>query len=176
MAAGSAARRYAEALLDFATAEKAVDAYRDSLERIGAAFGPATVQSLRDVRIPSARRRAAVEAATKDEPKAIRAVLAMLLQRDRIGLVPEIARAFSDLVDKRAGVVHAKITTSVALDDRARRDVVTRLEQAGGKKIKASFAVDQSLIGGAKVQLGDRLIDTSLHAQLETMARQLASG
>lgn len=176
MPAGSGARRYAEALFDFATAEKAVEAYRDSLVRIGEAFGPATVHALRDERIPFARRREALEAATKSEPKAIRAVLAMLLERGRIAAVPDVARAFSDLVDKRAGVVHAKITTSLPLDDRGRQDVVRQLEQSSGKKIKATFAVDASLIGGAKVQLGDRLIDTSLRAQLESMARQLASG
>jgi F-type H+-transporting ATPase subunit delta len=175
MAAGTGARRYAEALFDLATQEKAVDVYRDSLDRLARAFTVETVRALQDDRVPSERRRAAVDAASKEEPKAIRAVLQILLQRDRIGGVPDIARAFNDLVDKRAGVVHAKVTTSIALDDQERSDVVRRLEQASGKKIKAAFAVDPSIIGGAKVQIGDRLIDASLSAQLDLMARQLAS-
>ena len=175
MPAGSGARRYAEALLDLATQENAVDAYRDSLDRLGAAFTVDAVRSLRDERVPFEMRRAAVEAATTREPKAVRAVTQILLQRGRIALLPDVARAFSDLIDRRAGIVHAKITTSIALDDRERTDVTRRIEQASGKKIKATFAVDPSLIGGVRVQLGDRLIDASLRTKLDLMARQLAS-
>ena len=158
-----------------ATTENAVDAYRESLDRIGAALGPATVHVLRDSRVPFEHRRAALDAATSGEPKAIRAVLNILLQRDRIALAPDVARAFSDLIDRRAGIVHAKITTPVALGEPERADIARRLEQASGKKIKATFAVDPALIGGVTVQLGDRLVDASLRTRLDLMARQLAS-
>jgi len=52
---------------------------------------------------------------------------------------------------------------------------VRRLEQTSGSKVRATFAVDPALIGGAKVQVGDRLIDASLRNQLDELARQLAS-
>jgi F-type H+-transporting ATPase subunit delta len=172
---GSGARRYAEALLEIATEEKAVPAYRQSLERVGASFTPETIRVIRDPRVPLERRRDALAAGLKKEPKAIRAVLELLLQRDRIALVPAIVRAYGDLVDKREGIAKAKVTTSVALDEAQRTALVRRLEQASGKKIRATFAVDESLIGGAKVQIGDRLIDVSLRTQLDRLARQLAS-
>ncbi len=171
---GSGPRRYAQALLDIAGEEGAVATYRSSLDRVGAALGPDTVHVLRDPRVPFARRKAALEDATKDEPAAVRAVLALLLERDRVGIVAEIARVFGDLVDRREGVVKAKITTSVALDGRVRADLLARLEEASGAKIRATFAVDPALIGGAKVQVGDRLIDGSLFNKLEQLARQLA--
>ena len=171
---GSGPRRYAQALLDIATEEHAVPAYRRSLDRLGAALGPDVIHVLRDPRVPYERRKAALEGATKDEPAAVRAVLDLLLERDRVAIVPEIARAFDDLVDKREGIVKAKVTTSVPLDDPARADLLRRLEQSSGAKIRATFAVDPALIGGAKVQVGDRLIDGSLVNQLEQLARQLA--
>jgi F-type H+-transporting ATPase subunit delta len=171
---GSAARRYAEALLQVATVEKAVPAYRRSLERLASAIDPDVIKLLRDPRVPMAARRAALDAASKDEPAAIRAVLDLLLQRDRIALVPRIASAYGDLVDRLEGVAKAKITTSVALDDAQRGDFVQRLERSSKRKIHATFTVDPSLIGGAKVQVGDRLIDASLRNQLDDLARQLA--
>lgn len=171
---GSPARRYAEALLDIAIRENAVDAYRASLDRLAAAFGRDTVRALRDPRLGYERRRTAVDAATHDEPRAVRAVLDLLLQRDRIAIVPEVARAYADLVDARAGIVKARITTSVELDAAQRDDLLRRLESASGKKVRATFAVDPAILGGAKVQLGDRLIDTSLRTQLNALARQLA--
>jgi len=172
--AGSGPRRYAQALLDIATEESAVAAYRESLDRLGAALAPDVIHVLRDPRVPFERRKAALEAATKDEPAAVRAVLDLLLERDRTQIVPAIARAFDDLVDRREGIVKAKITTSVPLSESERNGLVSRLEGSSGAKIRATFAVDPSLIGGAKVQVGDRLIDGSLFNQLEQMARQLA--
>jgi F-type H+-transporting ATPase subunit delta len=173
--AGSAARRYAEALLEIATESGSVNVYRDALDRLRAAIGPDAIRALRDRHVPIERRRNALDAAATDEPKAVRAVLVMLLERDRIAIMPEIARAFGDLVDRREGIVHAKISTPVELEPAQRDDVVQRLERTSGKRIRATFAVDPALLGGARIQLGDRLIDTSVRAQLETMQRQLAS-
>ncbi len=171
---GSGARRYAEALLQQAVAENAVPAYRRSLERLAAGLGPETVRLLRDPRVPLARRHESLDAASKDEPKAVRAILDLLLQRDRIAILPNIATAYGDLVDRREGVAKARITTSVSLDPKQRADVVRDLERSSGMKIRATFAVDPSLIGGAKVQVGDRLIDASIRNQLDHLARQLA--
>ena len=172
---GSGARRYAEALFDNASAEKALPAYRASLDRLRDVFTPAVVRSLRDPRRPLQQRRAALAAATKDEPRAVRAVLDLLIVRDRLALMPDIARAFGELLDRREGIVKAKVTTPVELERTQQGDLVRRLERASGKKIQATFAVDPALIGGAKVQIGDRLIDASLRAQLGALARQLAS-
>jgi F-type H+-transporting ATPase subunit delta len=172
---GSAPRRYAEALLEIATEDRTVPAFRRSLEQLTTTFTPDVIRAVRDPRVPVEQRRRAVAAAAKDEPKAIRAVLDLMLERDRIALLPSVATAFADLVDRREGVVKAKVTTSTALDQAQQKDVVQRLEQASGKKIRPSFYVDAALIGGAKVQIGDRLIDASLRTQLDHLARQLAS-
>ena len=171
---GSAPRRYAEAILDLATAEKAVEAYRASLDSLAAGISPQAIRALRDPSVPVKQRLAAIEAVTKGQPKAIRSLLLLLEQRDRIGLLPDIARAFGDLVDRRAGIVEAKITTAVALDDNQRRVFVDRLEKSSGHKLKAAFAVDESLIGGAQVQLGDHLVDSSVRARLNALRTQLA--
>lgn len=171
---GSAARRYAEALLEIATEERAVSDFRRSLEQIAVAFTPEVIRALRDPRIPLERRREALSAAAKGEPKAVRAVLDLMLERDRMAILPDVVRAFDALVDRREGVLKAKITTTRELERADQGDLVRRLEQASGKTIRATFAVDQSLIGGAKVQIGDRLIDSSLRTQLDHLARDLA--
>ncbi|HEX6060519.1 MAG TPA: ATP synthase F1 subunit delta [Candidatus Limnocylindria bacterium] len=171
---GSAPRRYAEAILDLATAEKAVEAYRASLDSLAAGISPQSIRALRDPSVPVKQRLAAIEAVTKGQPKAIRSVLLLLEQRDRIALLPDIARAYGDLVDRRAGIVDAKLTTAVALDEKQRVAVVERLEKSSGHKLKATFAVDPSLIGGAVIQLGDHQIDSSVRAQLRALRVQLS--
>jgi F-type H+-transporting ATPase subunit delta len=171
---GSAPRRYAEAILDLANAEGAVDAYRTSLDSLAVGISPQAIRALRNPSVPVRQRLAAVNAVTAGQPKAIRSLLLLLEQRDRIALLPDIARAYGDLVDRRAGIVKAKITTAVPLDKTERRAFVERLEKSSGHTLKATFAVDEALIGGAQIQLGDHLVDSSVRAQLNALRTQLA--
>jgi len=172
---GSSARRYAEALYQIATSEKAVDEFGSSLQRLQQALGGDTLRALRNPGIPLRARRAAIDAATAEEPKAIRSLLGLLLERERVALFPQIATAYVDLVERRAGIVKGRITTATPLSANDREGFVRRLERSSGKKIRATFALDESLIGGAMVQVGDRLIDSSLRAQLDELRRELAS-
>jgi F-type H+-transporting ATPase subunit delta len=172
---GSAARRYAEALLALSANDRAVGELRTSLEKLAPAFDRTTVAGLRDPSVPMKQRTEALSAALAGEPAAIRSLMALLLETDRISLVPQIALAFGDLVDRREGVAKARITTAVPLKDPEQRDLVTRLERESGRKLRATFAVDPTLIGGAKVQIGDHLIDSSVRAKLVALGRQLAS-
>ncbi len=137
---GSAARRYAEALLALSPNERAVADLRTSLEKLAPVFDRATVAALRDPSVPMKQRLAALSAAVAGEPAAVGSLMVLLLESDRIALVPQIALAFGDLVE-----------------------------------LRATFAVDPTLIGGAKVQIGDHLIDSSVHAKLIALGRQLAS-
>ncbi|MEK7284956.1 MAG: ATP synthase F1 subunit delta, partial [Chloroflexota bacterium] len=91
-------------------------------------------------------------------------------------LLTAVATTYGELVDQRAGIVKAKITTPVELEEAQRSAFVQRLERSSGKKLRATFTVDPSLVGGAKVQLGDHLIDGSIRAQLERLRTQLVAG
>jgi F-type H+-transporting ATPase subunit delta len=172
---GSSARRYAEALYQIGKAENAVDEFGASLQRLEQALGGEILRALRNPGIPLRARRAALDAATTAEPKAIRSLLDLLLERERIALFPQIAAAYVDLVERLAGIVKGTITTAKEIGANEREELVRRLERSSGKKIRATFAVDETLIGGAKVQVGDRLIDSSLKAQLDELRRELAS-
>jgi F-type H+-transporting ATPase subunit delta len=172
---GSAARRYAEALLALSTNERAVGEVRTSLDKLAPAFDRVTVAGLRDPSVPMKQRVEAINAALRGEPDVIRSLLVLLLETDRIALVPQIALAFGDLVDRREGISKARITTAIPLNDGEERELVNRLERESGTKLRATFAVDPTLIGGAKVQIGDHLIDSSVRAKLIALGRQLAS-
>jgi F-type H+-transporting ATPase subunit delta len=172
---GSAARRYAEALLALAPNERAVADLRVSLEKLAPVFDRVTVAGLRDPSVPMKQRVAALSAALAGEPAVVRSLMVLLLETDRIALVPQIALAFGDLVDRREGIAKARITTAVPLKEPDQRELVNRLERESERKLRATFAVDPALIGGAKVQIGDHLIDSSVRAKLAALGRQLAS-
>ena len=172
---GSAARRYAEALLALSPNERAVAELRTSLEKLAPVFDRVTVAGLRDPSVPMKARIEALGSALSGEPATVRSLMVLLLETDRIALVPQIALAFGDLVDRREGIAKARITTAVPLKDAEQRELVNRLERESKRKLRATFAVDPTLIGGAKVQIGDHLIDSSVRAKLVALGRQLAS-
>lgn len=173
--AGSVARRYAEALFELAEVEGAVPDYQASLDRLREAFTPETLRRFRDPSVPIDRRMAAAKAIGGSEPKSIGSLLQLLVQRGNIALLPGIAAAFGTLVDRQQGIAIARITTPIALDESQRDGFVKRLEQASGTMIRAQFSVDPELLGGARVQVGDHLIDGSVRAQLRSLRAQLAS-
>jgi F-type H+-transporting ATPase subunit delta len=172
---GSAARRYAEAVLALSTNERAVGEIRASLEKLAPVFDRVTVAGLRDPSVAMNQRVDALTSALRGEPDVVRSLLVLLLETDRITLVPQIALAFGDLVDRREGISKARITTAIPLKDAEQRELVNRLERESGRKLRATFAVDPTLIAGAKVQIGDHLIDSSVRAKLIALGRQLAS-
>lgn len=172
---GSAPRRYAEALLDLAVAAGAVDEYRASFDALGRALDDRVLRLLRDPGHPLAQRLALVDDAARNEPADIRALLKLLVQKNRLAIFPRIVAAFGSLVDKRSGILEARITTAVELASGQRDEFVARLARASGKRIRATFITDPTLLGGAKVQVGDRLVDGSLRSQLESLRAQLAS-
>lgn len=170
---GSAARRYAEALMDIATEEKAVEEFRSSLDSVAAAFSDEFLRVLADPSSPLERRLKAGAAATKGQPAAVGSLVSMLVERGRLGLIGAIAAAYGDLADERAGIAKARITTAVPLPESQRATFVGRLEKSTGKRIQAEFEVEPELIGGATVQVGDHLIDASLRAKLDALREQL---
>jgi F-type H+-transporting ATPase subunit delta len=71
-------------------------------------------------------------------------------------------------------VLRARITSAKPLDDQQRADIVAALEKRYGKKVEAELDVDASLLGGARVQIGDQVIHASVRDALAQMAAALA--
>ena len=88
----------------------------------------------------------------------------------------EIAREFERLVAEDEGIVHAELTTAVELsDDEARRSCSQQIEQASGRKVEATRAVDPDLIGGIVLQVGSHRLDASVRGRLDRLRRQLVT-
>jgi F-type H+-transporting ATPase subunit delta len=97
----------------------------------------------------------------------------VLIEADRIGLLPEIRTLFETLKDEADGVARAQIISAFPLDDAQLAALRKGLERRFGRKIEATVSVDRSLIGGAKIVVGDTVIDASVQSELQTMANQL---
>ena len=97
----------------------------------------------------------------------------VLAENGRLDVLPEIRAQYEALKNEREGVVEAEVHTAFELDPAQVADLVSRLENKTGRKVRARVSVDKSLIGGIKVVIGDKVIDGSARAQLSALENAL---
>jgi F-type H+-transporting ATPase subunit delta len=97
----------------------------------------------------------------------------VLVEADRIGVLPEISGLFEQLKNDADGVALARIDSAFPLSEAQVAELRGALEKRFGKTIEATVSVDPALIGGARIIVGDTVIDGTIAAQLGAMATQL---
>jgi F-type H+-transporting ATPase subunit delta len=100
-------------------------------------------------------------------------MIRLLVEYDRLGLLPEVAAAFEELKAQDEGVLEAEITAAAKPSDAEVRALVQRLESKFGKKVDAKVKVDPEIIGGVTIIVGDTVIDASVRGQLQELAYTL---
>lgn len=100
--------------------------------------------------------------------------LMLLIDKNRLEHVDEIAKAFSYLFEQLQGIIEVKAITAVPLDKDLELKTVQRLEEETGKEIRLVTAVDESIIGGMILIVEDKIIDGSIQYQLESIRKSLS--
>ena len=101
--------------------------------------------------------------------------IAMLAENGRINLLPEIAAQFAALKNANEGAADATIFSAFEISGDQLAQLVATLEKKFGRKLNPTVTVDESLIGGVRVVVGDEVLDTSVRAKLQQMHLALAS-
>ena len=172
----TAARRYAEAAFDLARSDGTLDRWERDLARLRDALAQDDLRALAEhPAVPFAEKERVVRRAVGDvAPEAMSLVL-LMIRRGRPRAVPRMVEHFSSLVRRERGIALAEIRTALPLDDAQRGDVTERLAQLTGDKIEIHEVVDESLIGGITVRIGDRLYDASVRNRLERLRARLTA-
>src|SRR5690606_41106142 len=101
--------------------------------------------------------------------------LRRLIQNDPTLLLPYSSRQFYLLSHQHEGTAQADITSACPMPDEQLAQLVGGLETKFGLKLKPVVTVDESLIGGVRVVVGDQVLDTSVQAQLARMRDTLVA-
>lgn len=167
------ARPYAEAL--FASAQSgsvALDDLSNQLQQLAQLIDmPQVRQVLSDPRVSDDNRGGIVKDLLKDVPFSgiLGNFLDLLIANDRLLLMPQIAQQFDALKDQAEGVAQASIISAFPLSQEQVNELVQLLEPKFDLKLKPHVTVDETLIGGVRVVVGDYVLDTSVQAQLSRM-------
>jgi F-type H+-transporting ATPase subunit delta len=122
---------------------------------------------------PLDRRRVLEQGLQQRVLPSVRVFTDLLLRKKRLPLLASIAHEFQVIVERAKGLERATVVSAVVLTDGERDRLHRELERFTGKKIVLDSLVDASLVGGAYVRIGDRVIDRSVKSLLGSLAQQL---
>ena len=98
-------------------------------------------------------------------------VIQLLLKNKRLSLLPFVAKQYQNLYKKAQNVASAIVTTAVPLTDDLKEKVLNKIKQETGKEVSLQNIVDDSVIGGFILQIGDKQIDASISGKLNNLSR-----
>ena len=181
MTSRAAAVRYARALFDVVLKEGDLERAETELSGFEEIFTAHETlgRVLASPAIPASKKRALLDALLQkagDLTPAVGKLLRLLADRDRLGLLPELAAAFRERLLQHQGIVRADVATAVPLSIEARAAIEAGLAKATGRTIRMTTRVEPGLIGGAVARVGSTVYDGSVARQLERLKDTLAEG
>jgi F-type H+-transporting ATPase subunit delta len=165
------ATRYARALLDVAVKEADPQQVERQLADVVKAFTEhdELQRVLANPAIPATSKRAIVSQVLEAETiaPALRKLMLMLAERDRLLLLPDLLESYRDRLMDHMNVVRANVTTAVALPADRADALKQRLSAVTGRQVVMTTSQDPSLIGGVVARIGSTVYDGSIKRQLE---------
>ncbi len=100
-------------------------------------------------------------------------MLTMLMERNRMGYLPLVKDAFSDLVDEKEGRVRGVLWSAFPVDEGLKSRIQDVLGAKMEKTVVLNVVEDRSLVGGVKLNVNGTIIDGSVKRQLETLKENI---
>lgn len=170
------ARPYAEAAFRSALESRALPAWEEGLALAGAIATDAQMASL--LSNPRLSRAGKLDVffgvGGEGLPGPVRNLVTLLVEADRASLLAEIAAQFSALRRSHESVLQVRIVSARPMADAERDSLAAALAAKHGRRVEATVEVDEALIGGAQIHVGDEVIHGSVRDALDQMALALS--
>lgn len=178
MASGSIARRYARALMGIGVDNRNQETIGRQVSALAQAMkiSAELSQTLSNPAFPRSDRKKVLEAIMTrlGALPVVKNFTLLLLERERLSVLPDIARELQAMIDEHAGRINAVVTSATSLTQIQLTQIKTALEQLSGKTVHVEHKEDPELLGGVVAQVGDIVYDGSLRTQLTQMRNLLA--
>jgi F-type H+-transporting ATPase subunit delta len=171
-----AARVYAEALFDVAKEKGKLDAIRDELGRF-----VDVLDRDRELQVfffspyfSSAEKSEGLKRAVTGADPELLNFLELLIEKQRMPEVFRIRRGFEELWKRENKRIDVTVTSAVELDPAVVEKIGTEIERQTGQKVSPVTRVDEGIVGGIVLQVGNMVLDASIHSRLEKLRKSVA--
>ncbi len=167
-------QRYARALFELAAEQDRTDQWASDLAQLAdimqdEQFNP----FLKHAEVSLEQKISSLGAVLPEIDPMVRNMGSLLITRGSVDSIGDVSVAYSRLVDERLGRQRIDVTTAVVLEpaetERIRQFVVNLIQ----REVVMSSQVDEAILGGVVVQIGDKLLDGSTRSKLEEMRKQI---
>ncbi|TBN03893.1 ATP synthase F1 subunit delta [Hyunsoonleella flava] len=174
MAGTRAAIRYAKAVLSLALSEKKADKVNDDMKLIANTISEneelATVLS--NSVIKTEVKKASLLAIFPKVNKVTNGLIDLLISNKRIDILNDVAVKYSALFDEHNGKEVAQVTTAVALTKDLEKKVLAKVKELTNKTVELESIIDESILGGFVLRVGDKQFDASISNKLDKLKRE----
>jgi F-type H+-transporting ATPase subunit delta len=172
------ASRYAKSIFDLAIETKLVDkVYKDMLliDQVCKENRPLVVM----LKNPIIRYDFKLKVLTRLFQKHIEEItlkfISLLCRKNRVDILPDTSKVYAEIYHEYKGIIIANVSSAVKLSSEIQNDFVNIVSKATGKTVELKTMVDEALIGGYILQVGDKMIDNSLKNKINHLRRELKS-
>jgi F-type H+-transporting ATPase subunit delta len=168
-------RVYAEALLEAADEKGRLEPIREEFDDFAAGLAESEElrRFLRNPQVEARTKAAALEDVLGGADELFVNFVRLLAEKGRIGELEQVHEEWGRLLARRERVLELELTTAVELSEAEADRVVAQIEEASGRRVVATRAVDPALIGGLVVQAGSLRLDASVRGRLEQLREEL---
>lgn len=167
-------QRYARALFDLAVEKDATDQWATDLAQLADVMQDEQFNLfLKHAEVPLDRKIESLATVLPEIDPMVRNLGSLLITRNSVDTIGDVAVSYNRLVDDRLGRQRIEVTTAVELEpaeaERIRQFVVNLVQ----REVVMSTHVDEAILGGMVIQIGDRLMDGSTRSRLEELRKQI---
>ena len=171
MEAQELSRKYATAVFSMA-----LDKWLSSLKTVQKKLSndPALAATLADASRSFADKQKALDAIIPaDADQHVRNFFYTMLKENDTALLPDVVTELDRMMSGGPQVQLATVTTALELGDSEKEQFRQKLQNKYGQSLELAFNIDPAIIGGAVIQVGDKIIDGSVATRLESMSNLL---
>jgi len=174
MAGARAAIRYAKAVLSLASDEKTSEVVNSEMKLIATTISQNKELSdvLKSPVVNSSIKKSVLLEVFNNSSKSVLNLIDTLISNNRIDILNDVAQKYNQLFDASRGIELATVTTAVALTEDLKKKVLAKAKELTGKDIEVENVIDESILGGFILRIGDIQYNASITNQLNKLKKE----
>ena len=174
MAGARAAIRYAKAVLSLATDQKTADVVNTDMKLIAGTIAESKdlSEALQSPVVSSAVKKSVLLEVFKKSNKTTLSLIDILVANNRIDILDQVAVKYNQLFDQSKGIELATVTTTIALTPDLKKKVLAKAKELTGKNVEVENIIDESILGGFILRIGDVQYNASVANQLSKLKQE----
>lgn len=176
MAKRRSGKRYAQAIFELAVQQDQVDQWAEELQWVAQVLQDGDFSTfLKHAEVTAGEKAKAIDAVLGDVHPLVRNLTNLMVLRGMVDLVDDVQADYLRLLDEHRGRQRVEVTAAVPLEDQEVDRLIRFVSNLIRKEVVLSTQVDESILGGVVIQIGDQLLDGSTRSRLESLRQQIRS-